>query len=196
MASIATGTNIHFSNGLAFDLERRESELGRPIRVGLIGCGEMGTDIVTQCGQMRGITVAGIAENRAGSAEKAMVIAGRDNFVLTENAAKISAAIEAGKTAVGSDALAISKCEHIDVVVDATGSPGVGAEIGMVAMEHGKHLVMMNVEADVTIGLLESGKVTKAIKKGELLTYDNCVVNAGSKIVELRNRQDQLLAKG
>jgi predicted homoserine dehydrogenase-like protein len=38
------------------------------------------------------------------------------------------------------------------VVVDATGVPAVGAEIGLRAMEHGKHLVMMNVEADVTIG--------------------------------------------
>ena len=42
--------------------------------------------------------------------------------------------------------------EHIDVVIDATGKPAVGAEIGLTAMEHGKHLVMMNVEADVTIG--------------------------------------------
>jgi hypothetical protein len=40
----------------------------------------------------------------------------------------------------------------IDVVIDATGKPAVGAEIGLTAMEHGKHLVMMNVEADVTIG--------------------------------------------
>ena len=40
----------------------------------------------------------------------------------------------------------------IDVVIDATGVPAVGAEIGLKAMEHGKHLVMMNVEADVTIG--------------------------------------------
>ena len=42
--------------------------------------------------------------------------------------------------------------DQIDVVIDATGKPGVGAEIGLTAMEHGKHLVMMNVEADVTIG--------------------------------------------
>ena len=40
----------------------------------------------------------------------------------------------------------------MDVVIDATGRPGVGAEIGLMAMQHGKHLVMMNVEADVTIG--------------------------------------------
>ena len=40
----------------------------------------------------------------------------------------------------------------IDVVIDATGKPGVAADFDLMAMEHGKHLVMMNVEADVTIG--------------------------------------------
>jgi predicted homoserine dehydrogenase-like protein len=38
------------------------------------------------------------------------------------------------------------------VVIDATGKPGVAADFDLMAMEHGKHLVMMNVEADVTIG--------------------------------------------
>jgi predicted homoserine dehydrogenase-like protein len=40
----------------------------------------------------------------------------------------------------------------IDVVIDATGKPGVAADFDLMAMEHGKHVVMMNVEADVTIG--------------------------------------------
>ncbi len=151
---LSPGSNVHFNHGLGFDLQRREAELGRPIRVGLIGSGEMGTDIVTQCGQMRGITVAGIAEINVEAAKKAITIAGRSNFVVADSAAKISTAIESGNTAISNDALAICRSDHIDVVIDATGKPGVGAEIGMVAMEHGKHLVMMNVEADVTIGTL------------------------------------------
>ncbi len=48
--------------------------------------------------------------------------------------------------------ICILENDLIDVVIDATGVPAVGAEIGLKAMEHGKHLVMMNVEADVTIG--------------------------------------------
>ncbi|GIX13462.1 MAG: homoserine dehydrogenase [Paracoccaceae bacterium] len=50
------------------------------------------------------------------------------------------------------DAGALIGSDLIDVIVDATGVPAVGAEIGLRAMQHGKHLVMMNVEADVTIG--------------------------------------------
>jgi predicted homoserine dehydrogenase-like protein len=60
--------------------------------------------------------------------------------------------LDAGKTSITQDAQLVCKADHLDVVIDATGKPGVGAEIGLTAMEHGKHLVMMNVEADVTIG--------------------------------------------
>ena len=42
-------------------------------------------------------------------------------------------------------------------------------------------------------GLLENGKATKAIKKGELLTSVNCAVDTGEKIFELRQRQDAML---
>jgi predicted homoserine dehydrogenase-like protein len=44
-------------------------------------------------------------------------------------------------------------------------------------------------------GLLEQGKVTKPIRKGELLTYDNVALDQGSRIVALRRRQDELLSK-
>jgi predicted homoserine dehydrogenase-like protein len=143
-----------FKTGLAADLARRLEDKKRPIRIGLIGSGEMGTDIVTACRQMTGITVAAIAEITPGAAAKAMTIAGRSDFADADTTAKVNSTIESGKAALSADAIAVCKSDHIDVVIDATGRPGVGAEIGMVAMEHGKHLVMMNVEADVTIGAM------------------------------------------
>ena len=51
--------------GLARDLAARAEE-GRPVRIGLIGCGEMGTDIVTQVGRMKGIVVGAVADTRPG----------------------------------------------------------------------------------------------------------------------------------
>ena len=145
---------IGATNGLASDLARRLESTGRPIRVGLIGSGEMGTDIVTQCQQMTGITVAAIAEINIDSARKALRIAGHGagGHAVAATASAFAAAIEAGKTAITQDAQLVCTSEHIDVVIDATGKPAVGAEIGLTAMEHGKHLVMMNVEADVTVG--------------------------------------------
>ncbi len=142
------------TTGLAVDLARRLESTGRPIRVGLIGCGEMGTDIVTQCQQMTGITVAAISELRPDQAKKALNIAGRaDDEIATADSAKgFAQSVEQGKATIVSDAQLICTSDHIDVIVDATGKPAVGAEIGLTAMEHGKHLVMMNVEADITIG--------------------------------------------
>jgi predicted homoserine dehydrogenase-like protein len=142
------------THGLSADLAKRMAKTGRPIRVGLIGSGEMGTDIVTQCEQMTGITVAAIAEINPGAAKKAFVIGGRDaaSYYASNKKSDFDAAIHAGKAAATEDAQLVCSSEHIDVVIDATGKPAVGAEIGLTAMEHGKHLVMMNVEADVTIG--------------------------------------------
>jgi predicted homoserine dehydrogenase-like protein len=45
----------------------------------------------------------------------------------------------------------------------------------------------------IPCGLLQGGSVTKPIKKGELITYDNAAVAPGSKIAELRARQDKLV---
>ncbi len=142
------------AHGLAADLARRYAETGKPIRVGLIGSGEMGTDIVTQCQQMTGITVAAIADRRIDNAKRAVLISGRDegDYQLVDTAAALSSCISSGKTAITEDSELICTDPQIDVVIDATGRPAAGAEIALTSMEHGKHMVMMNVEGDVCIG--------------------------------------------
>ncbi len=139
--------------GLAKDLAAR-ADSGRPVRIGLIGAGEMGTDIVTRAGMMDGVEVAAISVLDPATAHRAVEIAhgDRHHSVDVASANALDAAIEQGKTAVANRAEALIESGLIDVIVDATGVPAVGAEIGLEAMEHGKHLVMMNVEADVTIG--------------------------------------------
>ena len=138
--------------GIARDLQAR-AETGQPIRVGVIGSGEMGTDLVTQMSLMQGIEMAAIATRRPHTALAAMQIAyGDDSKGRTaDSPAQATAAIEAGKIAITS-AETLVTTPNIDVVIDATGKPGVAADYDLLAMEHGKHLVMMNVEADVTIG--------------------------------------------
>ncbi|MEM8823202.1 MAG: homoserine dehydrogenase [Pseudomonadota bacterium] len=139
--------------GLAKDLKARADQ-GRPVRIGLIGSGEMGTDIVTRAAMMDGVDVAAITDLDPTAAHKAVEIAygepGHAKDTATTDA--LNRAIEAGQTAIAPDADAILESGLIDVVIDATGVPAVGAQIGLRAMERGKHLVMMNVEADVTIG--------------------------------------------
>lgn len=144
-------TNISLT-GLARDMAAR-AETGKPIRVGVIGSGEMGTDLVTQMSLMAGIELSAIATRRPHTALEAMKIAyGDDNKGKTaDSPTAATAAIEAGKIAITSVETLVTT-PNIDVVIDATGKPGVAADYDLMAMEHGKHLVMMNVEADVTIG--------------------------------------------
>ncbi|MEM9032724.1 MAG: homoserine dehydrogenase [Pseudomonadota bacterium] len=139
--------------GLAKDLAARAID-GQPVRIGLIGSGEMGTDIVTRAAMMDGVDVAAICDVNPERAHWAVEIAHRTTGFSAEASTtdRLNATIETGKTAVSDTASAILESGLIDVVIDATGVPAVGAEIGLSAMENGKHLVMMNVEADVTIG--------------------------------------------
>ena len=141
--------------GLAKDLWTRE-ESGRPIRIGLIGSGEMGTDIVARVAHMSGIRIGGIAEVNVPAAAKAVEIAYDDPTLAREVATvdALNSTTESGNIPVTGDAELLFNSDLIDVVIDATGVPEVGAALGLNAMERGKHLVMMNVEADVTIGPL------------------------------------------
>lgn len=140
-------------SGLAADLYAR-SLTNKPIRIGLIGSGMMGTDIVTQVLQMKGISVAAIADLNTQAALSALQSAQHapDAHRVVDSQERLDQAILDGRIAITQNASLVCQSGLIDVVVDATGKPAVGAEIGLMAMEHGKHLVMMNVEADVTIG--------------------------------------------
>ena len=144
-------TNVHLT-GLARELAQRAAS-GKPIRVGVIGSGEMGTDLVTQGSLMRGIEVVAISTRRPHTAREAIRIAfGEESRAAeAETAGKVTAAIEDGRIAICSNELLVTN-PLVDIVIDATGKPGVAADYDLMAMQHGKHLVMMNVEADVTIG--------------------------------------------
>jgi len=145
-------TNVALT-GLAKDLAAR-AETGKPVRIGLVGAGEMGTDIVSRVAHMRGIEIGAISELNPQAAGRSVSIAygDSDRAVATDSTDALNAAIESGRIATTQRVETLLESGLIDVVIDATGIPAVGAEIGLSAMEHGKHLVMMNVEADVTIG--------------------------------------------
>jgi len=152
MGFICTMNKIHLT-GIAHDLKVR-SENHQPIRIGIIGAGEMGTDLVTQIMLMDGIEIGAIATRRPIAAHEAIKIAygDRENGMEVSSAASMLKAADLSKIAITDDPQLMVTNPTIDVVIDATGKPGVAADYILLAMEHGKHIVMMNVEADVTIG--------------------------------------------
>ena len=62
--------------------------------------------------------------------------------------------MRSGKYLVTEDAVLLSKLESLDAVVEATGLTEVGATVAWNCIQHGKHVIMLNVETDVTVGPL------------------------------------------
>ncbi len=150
--NIKTG-GITAMTGLAADLAAREAA-GNPVRIGIIGAGEMGTDLVTAVAHMPGVEIAAIADRRLSGAPQAIEIAGydADKGAICDSSRQMATAIERNQIAITRAAADVVSNDRVDVIIDATGRPDAGAEIGLSAIDNGKHLVMMNVEADVTIG--------------------------------------------
>ena len=125
-----------------------------PIRVGIIGTGKFGAGLVAQISQMQGMEVAAIADINAHNARYAYLASGAppEEIRTAETGAELEDAIRAAKPAIVEDGLALGDCESIDVIVESTGLPDVGARHAFHALSNRKHVVMVNVEADVTVG--------------------------------------------
>jgi predicted homoserine dehydrogenase-like protein len=138
---------------LVAQLKRRQAE-GRPVTVGLAGAGQMGTDMIVQIRRMPGLKLGAVSEMRSARAIDGALLAGwaRDDIVEASSAAAIDAAIEQGRLAITADVHALAAAGRIDVVIDATGNPNVGTLLALDEIRNGKPIVMLNVEADITIG--------------------------------------------
>ncbi|MCA3562978.1 MAG: homoserine dehydrogenase [Methylocystis sp.] len=141
---------------------------GRPVRIGLVGCGQMGTDILVQTSLMRGIIVVACAATRPENVAAAVAMgdtAHRPRVVsgVTEARQAIRRGELAALTGIGT----LCQIPEVDVVIDATGRPNAGAEVATAAIAAGKHMVMMNVEADITIG---AWLAAQARRKGVVYT--------------------------
>jgi predicted homoserine dehydrogenase-like protein len=126
-----------------------------PIRVGLVGAGQMGTGLISQMEKMDGMRVMATADVIPGRAEAAYVEseipAGRVVH-LDDNTAKAAELIQDGSRIATVNADWLVQIPVLDVIVECTGIPEVGAQICLLAIEAGRSVVNMNVETDATIG--------------------------------------------
>lgn len=139
------------------ELIKREKELGRPVRVGLAGAGQMGSGLAAQIGKIPGMELVACADIDLARAENALKLAGIDKIGHNSDA---SASIENGQGGVVDNAKALAELP-IDIVYEATGVPWVGAEVADACIDANKHILMLNVETDVTIGQYLANKANK-----------------------------------
>ena len=120
------------------DLAQRAAD-DKPVRVGLIGAGKFGTMFLAQVPSSPGLEVAAIADlDPARASDNCQQAGWKDRHLQ--------------KTRFGDDAEVLIGAADIDVVVEATGDPAAGIRHAVACIEQGKHVVMVNVEADVLAG--------------------------------------------
>jgi predicted homoserine dehydrogenase-like protein len=139
-------------------LEREAA--GRPVTVGLIGAGKFGTMFLAQARLTRGLHVVAVADLDVARARRQLGAAGwpADAF----SAATLADALATGRTRATDDAQAVIACSEVEVIVEATGVPPAGIRHALGAIAHGKHIVMVNVEADALAGPLLARKARNA----------------------------------
>jgi predicted homoserine dehydrogenase-like protein len=122
---------------------------GKPVRVGLIGAGKFGSMFLAQIPSTPGIEVAMIADLTPDRAKDACRRVGWNDVRIesthfTDNVTKLLAAPD------------------VEIVVEATGHAPAGIAHARGAIASGKHIVMVNVEADVLAGPLLAQEARRA----------------------------------
>jgi predicted homoserine dehydrogenase-like protein len=131
----------------------RRAAANDPIRVAMVGAGFMGRGIARQIlSSVPGMELAAVSNRRLDKAAQAYREAGADDVQAVADLRSLQSAIAAGRPAVTEDPSLICRAEGIDVVIEVTGAVEFGAEVVLDAIEHGKHVVLMNAELDGTLG--------------------------------------------
>ena len=135
---------------------------GEIIHIGLVGAGQMGRGMVSQMFCMKGIRPSVLVDRNADKAIKVYELAGvhRDDIFKADTVLQAEDAISRKKYVVSENFDVATKSLPVNVVVDATGDPEGRARVG--SIYNGKHIVMLNVEADVTVGPILKRKADSA----------------------------------
>ena len=140
-------------------LQRRAAE-GRPVRVVLVGAGKFGSMYLSQARRTPGLQVLAVADLAPDRARAALARVGWE--APRYAAASLDAAERDGTTFVTDDAMAAIAHAATEVVIDSTGSPAAGIDHALECCRQGKHVVMVNVEADALAGPLLARRAREA----------------------------------
>lgn len=135
------------------ELLKRDAD-NNPIQVAASAVAWMGSGFVTQMANTPGMELVVLANADPGEARQMFIDTGvpADHIVETEAPNSAADALRAGKRVITASYELLAQIEEVDIVTDATWSPAIGAEVAYHAIQHGKDVVLINIEADVTVG--------------------------------------------
>ena len=139
---------------------RAREAAGKPVRIGLIGCGKFASMFLAQVPRSPGLHVAAIADLAPERARANLARIGWEPGRAA--AASLDAAVAGRTTWLTEDAMAMLADPRIEVVIEATGHPAAGIAHARAAIAAGKHVVMVNVEADVLAGPALAAEAARA----------------------------------
>ncbi len=125
---------------------------GRRSRIALIGAGQMGRGFASQSHRL-GLEVSVIADVDPARIKQAYADLKLKEPIISDDVDQLNKAINSGQPAGTLDSKLIALLD-VDVVVEATGVPEIGAQVSYNALINKKHVAVLNVECDVTIGPL------------------------------------------
>src|SRR4029453_18396894 len=131
----------------------RLKRLDHPIRVALIGIGSMGKGLFYQCHITPGIRCVAIADIKF---ERAIACLGRMQckYRVVRNLESMERAIADGVVAVCEDGDLLARGESVDALIESSNTVTAAARFAVTALEHRKHLILMNSEIDLLFGPL------------------------------------------
>ena len=140
-------------------LLKRAAE-GKPIRVGLIGAGKFGSMFLSQVPRTPGLHLVAVVDL---DPRRAAASLARVGWPAERHAARsLVEAARTGMTYLTDDASTVIAASEVEIVIDATGSPAAGIRHALACCRAGKHIVMVNVEADALAGPLLAREARKA----------------------------------
>ena len=144
------------------------AEQGKPIKVAILGGGFMAQGLTNQIvNSVPGMTMVAIYSRKPQKALHVLNYSGLENPIEAVTQSQLDDAICAGKPAFTQDVMLLARSEHVDLIVDTTGSVEFGVHVVLEAFKHGKDVVLLNAELDATIGPILQ---TYADKHGVILS--------------------------
>ena len=139
-------------------------EQNKPIRVGASAIEWMGSGFVAAMAHVPGMELTLLANADLNEAMETFLATGipREMIVEADSPDAAEAMIKAGKRVIAPDVTLAAQVPSIDIVTDSTCSPAIGAEVANACIEQGKDVVLVNIEADVTVGHILKKKASKA----------------------------------
>ncbi len=122
-----------------------------PINVAMAGAGAMGWGLLHQCRITPGFRCVALADLKP---ERAVACAGAMGlpYRVVDSLPALHDTIADGRIAICEDADLAARAEPADVFIDASNAIADAARFCSTALAHGKHLIMMNAEADLAFG--------------------------------------------